>query len=203
MGVTPAVGRYFLPQEEGFGRNHVAIISRHMWESAFGGLPETVGKAITLNGEVYTIVGIMPAPFKFLDFKSDVWVPLSLDENNDRHAHNLMVIARLKNHVPIAEARAELIGIAARLSREYPDTNAGWTVNVLFLRDQIVSSVRTGMRILLGAVGMVLLIACANTANLLLVRAAGRRREIGIRTAVGASSLRITRQLLTESVLLA
>ncbi len=203
LGVHPVIGRTFLPEEEHAGHDHVVIVSDGMWRNALGASLDALGKKIVLNAEPYTIIGVMPPKFHFLIDKADVWIPLTLEDNDDRHAHTIFVVGRLKRGITIQQARSELVGIAAQLARAYPTTNATWTATVISLREQITGGVRTALLVLLGAVGLLLLIGCANTANLLLLRAAGRRREIGIRVALGASAMRVTRQLLAESVLLA
>ncbi len=203
LGVHPRLGRTFTPEEEHAGADHVAIVSAGMWRGALGASPDAIGRKIVLNGEPFTVIGVMPPKFQFVIEKADVWVPLAIENNNDRHTHALFVVGRLKQGVTIEEARTELTGIAARLAKAYPETDANWTATVISLRDQMTGGVRMAMLVLLAAVGLLLLIACANTANLLLLRAAGRRREIGIRIAIGASAGRIIRQSLAESLLLA
>ncbi|MEN3368365.1 MAG: hypothetical protein V7609_508 [Verrucomicrobiota bacterium] len=205
MGVKPILGRMLLPEEDAPGKNHVVVLSYPFWQRVFGGARDVVGKAIQLNGEPYNVVGVAPVGFG-LTSKVDVWMPMAFkpDEtaNDARGGHYINVVGRLRPGVTVAQARAELEVLAAQLAKQYPDSNKGWGIFMMPLQDYGVRDVKPVLYTLLGAVGCVLLIACANLANLLLARATARHREISIRAALGASRGRLVRQLLTESVVL-
>jgi predicted permease len=205
LGVQPILGRVFLPEEEQRGKEHEVVISYPLWQSHFAASPDVIGRPMTLNGEVYTIVGVMPRGFKFAPFwatKAELWAPLVLgDKLTDRSGRSLRIFARLKPDVTLAQARAEMAGITARLEQQYPGTNED--VVVLALKEKVVGNVRPALLVLLTAVGFVLLIACANVAHMLLARSAARQKEIAIRAAVGAENSRLLRQFLTESCVLA
>ncbi|HEY7543968.1 MAG TPA: ABC transporter permease, partial [Blastocatellia bacterium] len=206
LGIKPALGRTFLPEENQPGRGHVVVITHSYWQSHFGGDAQIVGQEMILDNESFTIVGVLPPEFESLDFGwFKVWAPLSVDEDQylGRHVRNRRVYARLKEGVTIREARAEMEEIARQLADEHPQDNAGWTVSISSLQDQEVGAIRQALLIFLGAVGLVLAVACANIANLLLARAAGRRKEFAIRASLGAGRGRMIRQLLTESLALA
>lgn len=205
LGVQPAVGRAFQLQNEKTGEDQVAVLSYGLWQKRFGGDPQIVNKTVTLDGKTVVVLGVMPKDFSF-PAATDIWVPMNFDANpgmKQRKAHFLRPIARLKPGITLAQAQSDLDSVARRLEEQYPDTNTGWNLRLVSLREQLVGNTRPILFILFGAVGFVLLIACANVANLLLVRAATREREIALRTALGAGRFRIMRQMITESVVLA
>jgi predicted permease len=210
LGVKPALGRDLTPEDDQFGAGPVVLISAGLWNRKFGAAPEVLGKNLTLDGKGFTIVGVMPASLtlRVSSFQfGDVYAPIRQWSNpalnNRMAALGLHGIGRMKPGITLAQAKADLQGIAANLASAYPDANRGTSANVLPMKQSMVGRVRPFLLVLLGAVGFVLLIACVNVANLLLVRSTGRAREFAIRAALGAGQGRVIRQLLTESTLLA
>jgi len=205
LGVEPLLGRTFLLDNEKPGNDQVAILSYALWQKRFGGDRSVVNRTIVLDGRTCLITGVMPQDFNFPQ-SAELWVPINFEiaaGMKQRGAHFMRPIGKLKQGVTLAQAQADTDAVARRLEEQYPDTNRGWNLRLESLRERLVGSTRPTLFILFGAVGFVLLIACANVANLLLVRAAGRQKEIALRSALGAGRFRIVRQMITESVLLA
>ncbi len=204
LGIAPALGREFLPGEEKPGANQSVILSDALWRRNFGADRSVIGKTISINQQPYNVAGVMPPGFQFFGREYELWVPLVLDADRSKASfHYLLAIARLKPDATLEQARAEMDAIARQLAIEHPRTNQGFGAKAVPLAEELVGDVRVPMLVFMGAVAFVLLIACANVANLLLVRASGRQTEFAIRAALGAGRGDLVRRLLSESILLA
>lgn len=209
LGVTPQLGRTFVPGEDIAGREHVVVLSHELWQRRFNSDPSVLERTMRLNRDDFKVIGVMPPDFRLLGFTPQLWTPLVFNESDRspaaRKVRSLRVFARLKPGVSLEEARAELVALARRTENEFPETEKGWGVSVRTMPDFLIHNfaVRSGLLVMMTAVAFVLVIACANVAGLLLTRAVGRQKEIGLRISLGADRLRIIRQLLCEGLLIA
>ena len=204
LRVRPSLGRTFTPEENQPGQNRVVLLGDNLWRQHFGADPGIVGRDIQLDGQPYTVAGVMPPKFKFPDW-ADLWIPTGWDSQQRavRGNHNYLAIGRLKDGVSVEQAKSDLSVISERLEKQYPEDDKGWGATARPLREEIVGDVRPALLVLLGAVAFVLLIACANVANLVLAKTLARKKEIAIRTSLGATRLAILRQVLAETLILA
>src|SRR5437764_8176547 len=204
LGIRLAAGRYFIAEEDRAGSSPVVILSHHLWQSRFGGDPAVVGRTITLDNQGYRVTGVLPADFRLLGWP-DLWMPFGQygDDLTEHVHHSFIGVARLKPGVTLAQARDEMARLNQQEAIQYPDSHKFFGVLVEPMEDPSAAKLQGILLVLSGAVGLVLLIACGNIVNLLLVRNAGREREVALRTALGASSWQLSRQLLAESMLLA
>jgi predicted permease len=204
LGVAPQLGRTFTSEEDQPGNEFVVVLSHEMWTTRFAGNPAVLGRSILLNGRPYVIIGVMPPGFDPMVAQEQLWMPIAFtpERRAEHDGHYLVVMGRLARGVSLEQANTEMVSITRGLAQRYPDDNAGRSARVTILQELILGNVRERLLVLLGAVGLVLLIACGNVSNLLLARGAARAKEIAIRGAIGAGRGRIMRQLLTESLVL-